>query len=356
MPSEDDAPPEATPAAVPPPPPPPPPTPVGTEAPSARRRRQRSWSAPSPTAPTPEFERPLTERDWARDRPTVTAERTSTPPPPPPPGPKSSSGLPAAAPTRPPIGADVVAAVAELKADVTGLRDELQARDAARDGTLVTGDELAASIDALGTTLGTGLAALLTEHRSLLARDLDAATDRILEEVNQRLRASSTQTVESVEDRSRHVTAKAVGDLSSALELRLDQLEADLSGLRAVLLEIPDQTQLVERLDQLSDAVGSGRGSDSPRVSPALSAALDAQTERLDALAKEVTSLRRRIALRPDLLTDAPAAAHEDEVPPPPPAPSPAARARRTPTKATKAAKAAPAKAPARKAAKRPAR
>jgi hypothetical protein len=351
MPSEDDASPEATPAAVPPPPPPPPPPALGTEAPSARRRRQRSWSAPSSPTRAPEFERPLTEREWSRDRP-------ATPPPPPAPSTSSpsptttSSTLPTTAPTRPPIGADVVAAVAELKAEVAGLRGQLQDRDSSRDATLVTGAELAESIDALGTTLGTGLAALLTEHRSLLARDLDAATDRILDEVNQRLRASSTQTVENVEERSRHVTAKAVGDLSSALELRLDQLEADLSGLRAVMLEIPDQTQLVERLDQLSDAVGSGRGRDASSGGPALSAALERAMEehgeRLEALAQEMTSLRRRIALRPDLTTDA--GAGDEVVPPPPPGPRPARVAARP-------AKKAPAKkAPAKKAAKRTSR
>jgi hypothetical protein len=246
--------------------------------------------------------------------------------------------VPTAAPTRPPIGADVVAAVAELKTEVAAMREELTAREAARDSTLVTGAELAASIDALGTTLGTGLAALLTEHRSLLARDLDAATERILDELGQRLRASGTQTVDSVEERVRHVTAKAVGDLSGALELRLDQLEADLSGMRAVMLEIPDQTQVLERLEQLGEATGAGGGERGEGG--------DAHGHRLDALAKEMAALRRRIALRPDLVADS--APEEEDVVPPPPPPRPVRAGRITaPAKRAKA----PAKAPVKKAA-----
>jgi hypothetical protein len=215
----------------------------------------------------------------------------------------------------------VVAAVAELKADLAGLREELRGRDA----SAITGAELAASIDALGTTLGTGLAALLTEHRSLLARDIDAATDRILDEVGQRLRTTGTQTVDSLEERARHVTAKAIGDLSASVELRLDQLEADLSGLRAVMLEIPDQTQVLDRLDQLADASGGS----------------DATAGRLDALAREMAALRRRIALRPDLMTDSGPEEDDDVPPPPPPRPARSLRAARLPAKA-------PAKTPAK--------
>jgi hypothetical protein len=341
MPPDDDASPN-TPEAVPPPPPPPPP-PLGAEPPSARRRRQRSWSPPSST-PKAEFERPLTERDWSRDRPKTPATPPPVTPAPAAPASAGRAAVPTAAPTRPPIGADVVAAVAELKTGVAAMRDELHTREAARDATLVTGTELAASIDALGTTLGTGLAALLTEHRSLLARDLDAATDRILDEVGERLRATGAQTVESVEERARHVTAKAVGDLSAALELRLDQLEADLSGLRAVMLEIPDQTQVLDRLEQLGDSMGSGDGA---RPGRGGGGGDDAHLERLDALAKEMAALRRRIALRPDLLTDSGAAEDDEVPPPPPPRPVRTARTAKAPLKAaTKAAtrKAAPAK------------
>jgi hypothetical protein len=349
MASNDEAPKPADPASTPavPLPPPPPPVPVA-DAPT-RRRRQRSWSSPSATVATESFERPITERDWSRDRAT-------TPP---------STPLLATSPRPPAVPAPVgeAATLAELRADIAGLRAELAAERAEQSTTRLTGAELAASIEALGTTLGTGLASLLTEHRSLLARDLEGAADRILEEVGQRMRTAGTQTVDGVEERVRHVSAKGLGDLSAALELRLDQLEADVSGLRAVMLEIPDQTQVVERLDQLADSVGSARARDTQRVSPALTAALDRAMEgplaQLEALTKEMASLRRRIALRPDLMTDvigpADAIPVEEEPPPPPTPAEPAHRPRRAAPAKAEAPAAAPAKRPARRAAKRPA-
>ena len=248
--------------------------PEAAPASPGRRRRNRSWSTPA-ASPVESFERPLTERDWnqstavsapAAPLAPATAPRPDAAPPAPgrtpiaAPPPVTLAATPPAAPAE--AGADVAGVLAELRADVAGLRRELAAVAAQagrHDTTLVTGGELAASIDALGTTLGTGLAALLTEHRNLLARDLEAAADRILEELGQRLRTASTQTADGVEERVRHISAKGFGDLSAQLDLRLDQVEADVSGLRAVMLEIPDQTTIVERLDQLVGSAGPRR-------------------------------------------------------------------------------------------------
>jgi hypothetical protein len=208
---------------------------------------------------------------------------------------------------------------------VASLRAELAAEREKADGTMVTGAELAASIDALGTTLGTGLAALLTEHRNLLARDLEGAADRILEELGQRLRASGTLTVDAVEERVRHISAKGLGDLAEQLDLRLDQLGSDVSGLRAVMLEIPDQTQVVDRLDHLADSIGPSRARDTQRLSPAMAAAVERavtdavgrgpDSDALAALTKEITALRRRIALRPDAVPEPAVSDPADDLP-----------------------------------------
>jgi hypothetical protein len=280
MPFEQTAPGADAPTGAPAPPPPPSGPPTADPAPDGptRRRRNRSWS--TPTAGTVEsFERPLTDRDWARSKP-------SSPP---------------AVPVEPAVAPsadepqDVATLLSELRSDVAALRAELAAERDKADPTLVTGAELAASIEALGTTLGTGLASLLTEHRSLLARDVEGAAARILEELGERLRASGTLTIDAVEERVRHISAKGLGDLSEQLDLRLDQLEADVSGLRAVMLEIPDQTQVVDRLDHLADSIGPARSDDS---------------DALAALTREITALRRRIALRPDAVQP-----DEDEAP-----------------------------------------
>jgi hypothetical protein len=295
------------------------------------RRRQRPWSAPSaaPASPTkaagqatiPEsFERPLTEKNWLRE----------------------GMGAGEVAEGKPPATVnELVAIVGDLKAEVASLREELTARVAEQAGSLVTGPELAASIEALGNTLGGGLAALLTEHRNLLARDLDAAAERILEEVSQRLRASTGQTVDGVEDRVRSLLAKQLTELGEQLDLRLDGVQSDVTGLRAVMLEIPDQTVVLSRLDGLADTISAAaRTRESQRVSPAMAGAIEravagplermedsiasltetveelgggggVDSEAIATLAKEVTALRRRISLR----SDAPVPPVEDEGP-----------------------------------------
>ncbi len=291
---EDQAPSGDRPGSDAPPPPPPPPAPE----PGARpRRRTRSWStppAPPSAATTPRRDVPISDEDWSLRGRRPLAD-TGAPPAPPAP--------PIAAP--PPAADDlgpVTALLGQLRAEVGQVRTALAAGAADRDTSLVTGAELAATIEALGTTLGNGMATLLTEHRNLLARDLDAAAERILEELGQRLRTSTTQTVDAVEERLRQVTSKALGDLSEQLDLRLDQLQTDVAGLRAVMLEIPDQTAVTERLDQIVDAVGSARNRDTNRITPAMTAALERSVasalEPLESLTEEMQALRRRITLR----------------------------------------------------------
>jgi hypothetical protein len=169
----------------------------------------------------------------------------------------------------------VLGELRSLRVEVEQMRAAVATSPAEQGGTLVTGRELAASIEALGSALGNGMATLLTEHRNLLARDVDAAADRILEELAQRLRAGGSQTADAVEERLRLVTAKALGDLSEQVHLRLDQLQADVSGLRAVMLELPDQTAVSERLDHVVESVGTVRS-----------------------LTTEIAALRRRISVR----------------------------------------------------------
>ncbi|HJR25659.1 MAG TPA: hypothetical protein VJ804_09310, partial [Acidimicrobiales bacterium] len=235
-------------------------------------------------------------------------------------------------PPPPPPGTDLgplTALLGDLRGELSQLRGALEASGASRDDSLVTGDELASTIEALGTTLGSGIAALLTEHRNLLARDVEGAAVRILEEVSQRLRATGSQVVDGVEERVRHVNAKSLGDVVEQVDLRLDQIQADVTGLRAVMLEIPDQTALAERLDQLAESVGSGRGRDTGRLTPAMAAAIERSVgnaldrvradleerlegiggggrgelpdaDALETLTTEMAALRRRISLRTD--------------------------------------------------------
>ncbi len=294
--------------------PPPPPTPTPADP---RRRTPRSW-----TVPGERFDRPV------GDAPPSGRPRRLSDPPPPPPGAGTDLG-------------PLSGLLGDLRAELSQLRTALQATASAGDDTLVTGTELAAIIEGLGTTLGTGMATLLTEHRNLLARDIEGAAVRILEEVSQRLRSSGALVVDGVEERVRHVNAKAMGDTVDQLDLRLDQLQADLAGLRSVMLDIPDQTSVVERLDQLAETVGSsGRGRESARLTPAMSAAIERSVagpfERLEseldalrealasglpvasgegasfpdatalaALTTEMTALRRRISIRTDRSAEA---------------------------------------------------
>jgi hypothetical protein len=290
-----------------------------------RRRAPRSWSVP---AGTERFDKPLAGDDWARP-----TEAPSAPRPP--------LGRPrrAAEPPAPPgPGVDLsplTSLLSDLRGELGQLRAALEASATAGDGSVVTGAELASTIEALGGMLGSGIAALLTEHRNLLARDIEGAAVRILEEVSQRLRTSGNQVVDGVEERVRHVNAKSLGDVVEQLDLRLDQIQADVTGLRAVMLEIPDQTAVVERLDQLAESTGS-RGRETARLTPAMSAAIERavngplerleallddripeaglssddraalpDADTLEALTAEMLQLRRRITLRNDAHGDA---------------------------------------------------
>jgi len=309
--------------------------PLRPAPPSGRRRTTRSWS--TPPSEQSRFGGPAGAPP-APSVPPPPRRRPANIPPPPQPSPEV---------------AKLASLLGDLRTELSQLRGALETAASSGETAAVTGEELAATIEALGTALGGGMASLLTEHRNLLARDVESAADRILEELTQRLRTTSTQIVDAVEERLRHVQGKALGDLADQLDLRLDQIQSDVSGLRAVMLEIPDQTQTIERLDALSEAVGaSGRGREANRVSPAMNAALErsvsgplerleatieaaigdsvreALDERLpdelgellasaggegglpgadalDALTKEMTALRRRISLRNESKGDA---------------------------------------------------
>lgn len=323
----------------------------------SRRRAARPWSNPAPAVERTGLGGALDE-DWkggASTRPPSTPLLSQAPPP--------DVDL-----------APIATQLAAVQAQLTALQAAVTVPPPVPDASLVTGSELAAAIEGLGTALGGGMATLLTEHRNLLARDVSTAADRILEEVGTRLRAASTQTIDGVEERIRHLVTRAVGDLTEQVELRLDKLQADVTGLRAVLLEIPDQTTVVERLDQLADSVTSSRGRDGGRMSPAMVASIErsvagpleqleesvnavasAVRELLDerlpedlvesiteavggegpgidadavaALTKEMTALRRRISLRtgsdelPEVTDGAEAEAEADVLPEVPIAP-----------------------------------
>jgi hypothetical protein len=343
-----------------------------TSGPRRRRRPPRSWST---TGSGERFDRPITDSSWGWQASTAEPPRGATaavPPPPPPPPPPPTPDLPprpiapigpALAPNPPPAApADppLVALLGELREEFGQLRDALTAaRSAERptneDGTIVSGAELATVIENLGVSLGNGMATLLSDHRALLARDIEAGSDRVLEDVGRRLRTTANQVIDGVEAKVRHVTAQSQAGLADQLDSKLDQLQADIVGLRAVVLEIPDQTEVTARLDNIADGLAElnaehARDLVSSRVSPGLMSALEetlaAPMERIEEtvtgatqqlmesveaqrlanigeidgeriapdsegmakLTKEVVALRRRIGLRaeaPVELTDA---------------------------------------------------
>jgi hypothetical protein len=321
----------------------------------ARRRSSRPWSNTAPPGERTTFDRPISDADWSAP----TAGGRPRPPIAPP-------VLPSAAP--PDSGAasgdlaQLVQQLTALQAQVTALQAAVEAPPPAPDAALVTGAELAASIEALGTALGGGMATLLTEHRNLLARDVSGAADHILEELGVRLRAATTQNVDSGEERTRHVVTRSIGELTEQIDLRLDKIQADVSGLRAVMLEIPDQSAVTDRLDQLSETLATARpAKDGGRMSPAVASAIEKSVtgplehleasvhsvvevvrelldERLpedlaesiagvvegggsgidsatiEALTTEITALKRRISLRPQIGGAAAPAVDEEPV------------------------------------------
>jgi hypothetical protein len=236
------------------------PTPdLAPETSRSRRRASRPWSNPGAGAGEPGVAPPSLP---ARPRP------PATPPILPP--------LGALEPPAP--GADltpVLSQLTALQAQVTALQAAV-AEPQTLDAALVTGEELTAAIEGLGTALGGGMATLLTEHRNLLARDVTQTADRILEELGVRLRAATAQTVDAVEERVRHVVAKALNEMSEQFELRLDKVQGDVAGLRAVMLDLPDQSAITDRLDQLSDAVAeTAKARTDGRSGPAVAAAIE---------------------------------------------------------------------------------
>lgn len=330
------------------------PTPDGPgELPArSRRRAARPWSNPAPVGrPTPE--RPAPAAEWSRPG--------AVPGPRPPVTPPVLPSL--GAPEAPPVDlTPILEQLAGLQSQVAALQAATAAPVDTSDA--LTGVELAAAIEGLGAALGGGMATLLTEHRNLLARDLTQSADRILEELGVRLRTATTQTVDSVEERIRHVVTRALADVGEQLELRLDKIQGDITGLRAVMLEIPDQTAVTERLDALAETVAANRNRADGRTSPAVTAAIERSvaaplgrieervqavvdvvrellderlpedladavatavtaggeglpdTATLEALTAELTALRRRIALRP------PSADVDDIEPEPEPRPA----------------------------------
>jgi hypothetical protein len=308
----------------------------------------------------------------------------------------------------------------ELREEFSQLRDALAAARSTgpSDGnTIVSGAELAAVIEGLGVSLGNGMATLLSDHRALLARDIEAGADRVLEDMGRRLRTATNQTVDGVEAKVRHLTSQNQAVVADQIDARIDQLQSDLSGVRAVMLDLPDHTELITRLDMIADGLAETtaermRESVSTKVPPAVLSALEdaitepmarleqmvgAATEQLAAasearrtatsgtldgdtleadadgmarLTQEVVALRRRIGLRADappvelseeqldaIADRVVARLDEDRASGPGLAESgdmPAPTTRRAPRKA--AAKPAPAKAPSAKASANPAR
>jgi hypothetical protein len=261
-----------------------------------RRRTPRAWSSPTPqvaadpTRSSERFDRPVSESAWGtRPDPSTPqglrpsgagagrrarSDRASATGPTSGPGSDLVLARPQGAPSRDPVVAALEALTSDVQSQLALLRASIADAAKPSDASLVSGAELATTIETLGNTLGTGIASLLSDHRALLARDVEAAADRILEEVGQRLRTATTQIVDGVEERIRHITAKGLSGLGEQLELRLDQLQSDVTGLRAVMLEIPDQTSVTSRLDKLTEAVGGGRR-EQHRLSPALSAGIE---------------------------------------------------------------------------------
>lgn len=349
-----------------------------TSGPRRRRRPPRSWST---TGSGERFDRTLTDSAWGwKGAPPAEAPKADIPPPPGapptpdlPPRPIAPIG-PALAPTPPPAPAPAPTAplealLGELREEFGQLRDALTAargvdRPASDDGTIVSGAELATVIENLGVSLGNGMATLLSDHRALLARDIEAGADRVLEDVGRRLRTTANQVIDGTEAKVRHLSAQNQAGLADQIDARLDQLQADIVGLRAVVLEIPDQTEVTARLDNIADGLAElnaerARDMVSSRVSPGLMSALEetlsAPMERIEEavtgvtqqlaetveeqrlanigeldgervapdgegmakLTKEVVALRRRIGLRADApieLTDAQLDAIADRV------------------------------------------
>jgi hypothetical protein len=390
--------------------------------PRRRRRPPRSWSTDGQTE---RFDRPMSDSAWgwqtpASDPPATPPVTGSTPPPPVPPPqpalpPRPNAPAPNAPILAPTAAATAAAAEPSLGVLLSELRDEFgQLRDAlttarseqpSADGAIVSGTELAAVIEGLGISLGNGMATLLSDHRALLARDIEAGSDRVLEEVGRRLRTTTNQVIDGVEAKIRHVNAQALAGLADQIDARLDQVEKDLAGLRAVMLELPDQSEVSTRLDAILDGVTEltaeqARDAVSTRVAPALLAALDElvtpaldrvetslsqsatrlieasernpsvgeldgeqivpDEEGLGKLTREIVALRRRIGLRSearslelsDKQLDAIAEKVAAKLKGATPTAAPATRARKTPIAATPAkatAKAAPTKAKAAK-------
>ena len=273
---------------------PPKPTPEGQGdlPPRNRRRAARPWSNPAP-ADRQGFERPLSDTDWSKGGGAPGRNRPPASPPLLP-----SLGPPDATPVD---LTPIVEQLSALQAQVADLQTSSarSAAAAAEAGDGLTGAELAAAIEGLGTALGGGMATLLTEHRNLLARDLTQSADRVLEELGVRLRAATTQTVDSVEERIRHVVSRALTEVGEQLELRLEKMQGDITGLRAVMLEIPDQTAVTERLDSLAESLAAGRGRSESRTSPAVTAAIEksvaAPLGRIEATVHSVVEVVREL-------------------------------------------------------------
>jgi hypothetical protein len=294
------------------------------------RRRNRPWSNPAP-GDAPASAVPPVEDDWAaRRRPAPPRTRPPVAPP----------VLPTvAAPVGPSVDlGPVLEQLSALQAQVAQLQDAVASSGPGEEA--VTGAELAASIEALGNALGGGMATLLTEHRNLLARDIEQAADRILDEVGARLRTASTTTVDGIEERLRALVARSLGELAEQVDLRLDKVQADVAGLRAVMLDLPDQTEITDRLDELTETLANakparGEGRVTPAMANAIEKAMAGPVEQLEgnlhtivdvvrellderlpagtsveggpalpdaatleALTAEMTALRRRISLR----------------------------------------------------------
>ena len=292
-----------------------------------RRRAPRSWSVP---AGRERFDKPI----W----PTTTGPGRPTPPrrPARPSARPRRTAEPPGPPRRPPAPTSVplTSLLRDLRGELGQLRAALEASAPPRTTPSSPAPSWRPASRPSAATLGSGIASLLTEHRNLLARDIEGAAVRILEEVSQRLRVSGNQVVDGVEERVRHVNAKSLGDVVEQLDLRLDQIQADVTGLRAVMLEIPDQTAVVERLDQLAESRRprvAGPGDDPshprherrhragrrrpPRAARGAARRAAARWPRrdvrggrrrppdaaaLEALTTEMLQLRRRITLRTD--------------------------------------------------------
>jgi hypothetical protein len=237
-------------------------TPDDTAAARTRRRSSRPWSNPAPAEPAIPEPTPG-EDEWAsRRRPAPPRGRPPLSPP------ILPTTAPPAADVAPPDLSPLLERLEALQTQVSALQEA-----PAKDDAAISGEELTATIEALGNALGGGMATLLTEHRNLLARDVSQAADRILDEVGVRLRSSTTAAIEGVEERVRALVARSVGELVEQVDLRLDKVQADVAGLRAVMLDLPDQSGITDRIDELAESVANAKSSN--RVTPAMSNAIE---------------------------------------------------------------------------------